>query len=118
VREAAYDVCQACGAVRVVRPGVAKREATREVTAPERVVRALRLIDTLTPQERNTFELLGLGYGNRAIARTFKISEGTVKCHVTAILSKLQLESRLQAGLAALVLSPLASPGGGSSGAG
>lgn len=51
------------------------------------------------------FELLGLGCDNRSIARTLAISEGTAKRHVTAILEKLGLQSRLQAGLAAMAMS-------------
>ena len=48
-------------------------------------------------------ELLGLGYDNRSLARELKVSERTAKRHVTAILAKLGLESRLQAGLAAML---------------
>lgn len=59
----------------------------------------------LTSRERTVFRLLGSGYDNRSIARELAISERTVKRYVTAILAKLELESRLQAGLAALVVS-------------
>jgi DNA-binding NarL/FixJ family response regulator len=38
------------------------------------------------------------------------ISERTVKRHVTVILAKLRLESRLQAGLAALLISSASAP--------
>jgi DNA-binding NarL/FixJ family response regulator len=66
---------------------------------------ALRLAHALTPRERAVFELLGLGYDNRSIARELSISERTAKRHVTGILAKLGLESRLQAGLTALLIS-------------
>jgi DNA-binding CsgD family transcriptional regulator len=59
----------------------------------------------LTHRERVVFRLLGFGYDNRTIARELAISERTVKRYVTGILAKLELESRLQAGLAALVIS-------------
>jgi len=59
----------------------------------------------LTPRERTVFQLLGFGYDNRSIARELTISERTVKRYVTAILTKLRLESRLQAGLTALIIS-------------
>jgi DNA-binding NarL/FixJ family response regulator len=59
----------------------------------------------LTPREYVTFELLGLGCDNRTIARTLEISERSVKRHVSAILNKLDLQSRLQAGLVALIVS-------------
>lgn len=53
------------------------------------------------------FELLGLGYDNRSLARVLHVSERTAKRHVTAILTKLHLESRLQAGLTALLTASL-----------
>jgi DNA-binding NarL/FixJ family response regulator len=59
----------------------------------------------LTRRERVVFRLLGYGYDNRSIARELEISERTVKRYVTGILGKLALESRLQAGLAALIIS-------------
>jgi DNA-binding CsgD family transcriptional regulator len=59
----------------------------------------------LTSRERTVFRLLGFGYDNRSIARELEISERTVKRYVTCILAKLELESRLQAGLAALIIS-------------
>jgi DNA-binding CsgD family transcriptional regulator len=58
----------------------------------------------LTSREEAVFRLLGYGYDNRSIARELGISERTVKRYVTAILAKLGLESRLQAGLAALLI--------------
>jgi DNA-binding NarL/FixJ family response regulator len=66
---------------------------------------ALLLTRALTPRERTVFQLLGFGYDNRSIARDLEISERTVKRYVTAILTKLKLESRLQAGLTALIIS-------------
>jgi DNA-binding CsgD family transcriptional regulator len=104
-------ICPACGAVRAVRPGLVPWKSTRRVI-PKAIGTALELIPALTPQERKTFELLGLGYDNRSIARAFEVSERTVKRHVSAILSKLKLESRLQAGLAALLVSSLTETGG------
>jgi DNA-binding NarL/FixJ family response regulator len=85
--------CPSCGALRPYAVG-------REVEA------AAALARTLTPREVTVFRLLGLGYGNRSIARELGLSERTVKRHVTSILAKLRLESRLQAGLAALLVSP------------
>jgi DNA-binding NarL/FixJ family response regulator len=71
---------------------------------PRHIAVDLSLSRTLTPRERAVFNLLGSGYSNRSIAHELEISEGTVKRHVTAILAKLRLESRLQAGLTALLL--------------
>lgn len=71
---------------------------------PPPIAAALLLAESLSPREQTAFELLGLGYDNRSIARELQISERTTKRHVTAILKKLKLESRLQAGLTALIL--------------
>jgi DNA-binding NarL/FixJ family response regulator len=40
---------------------------------------------------------------NRQIALTLVVSEHTVKAHIAKILKELRVESRLQAGLAALL---------------
>jgi antitoxin component of RelBE/YafQ-DinJ toxin-antitoxin module len=56
----------------------------------------------------DTAGLLGLGYDNRSMARILAVSERTVKRHVTAVLAKMGLESRLQAGLAALLMTSAA----------
>jgi DNA-binding NarL/FixJ family response regulator len=102
-------VCPACGAVRAARLALDQCEGAPHGTPATTIAAALQLIPALTPRERTTFELLGLGYDNRSIARVLEISERTAKRHVTAILSKLKLESRLQAGLAALIVASFAS---------
>lgn len=79
-----------------------------QAALPSPIGAALLLVQTLTARELTVFRLLGVGYDNRAIARTLSISERTVKRHVTAILIKLGLESRLQAGLAAMAMAMMA----------
>jgi DNA-binding NarL/FixJ family response regulator len=74
-------------------------------TIPQPIAVALLLTHLLSAREKTVFQLLGTGYDNRSIARELEVSERTVKRHVTVILTKLQLESRLQAGLAALLMS-------------
>ncbi|GIH80794.1 helix-turn-helix domain-containing protein [Planobispora longispora] len=96
--------CPACGAVRDTQPDHGRGGAPRAVV-PQAFAAALRLIHALTSRERVIFELLGHGYDNRSISRALQISERTVKRHVTAILGKLNLQSRLQAGLVALIVS-------------
>ena len=71
---------------------------------PPPIASAQLLARLLSERETAVFELLGLGYDNRSMARVLGISERTVKRHVTAILAKLGLESRLQAGLVALIM--------------
>jgi DNA-binding NarL/FixJ family response regulator len=55
----------------------------------------------LSARERQIFEMLVTGPSNRQLARTLGITERTVKAHITAIMTKLGLRSRLQVGLAA-----------------
>jgi DNA-binding CsgD family transcriptional regulator/tetratricopeptide (TPR) repeat protein len=54
-------------------------------------------LDSLTPREREVFALLAEGLSNRAIAERLYISEKTASVHVSNILAKLEVSSRLQA---------------------
>jgi DNA-binding CsgD family transcriptional regulator len=51
----------------------------------------------LTPREMEVLALLCEGLPNKLIERRLGIGAGTVKCHVANILSKLGVQSRLQA---------------------
>ena len=53
----------------------------------------------LTDRQLQIFQLLGEGKSNKEIAAKMYISINTVKIHVSAILSSLQLENRAQAGI-------------------
>lgn len=61
----------------------------------------------LTPREREVLALIGQGASNREIAQALYLSEGTVKNHVTHILSRLNLRDRTQAALLAASLPDL-----------
>jgi pimeloyl-ACP methyl ester carboxylesterase/DNA-binding CsgD family transcriptional regulator len=54
-------------------------------------------IDDLTAREREVLEFVAQGLGNIEIATKLKISEKTVRNHVSIILSKLGVNSRAQA---------------------
>src|SRR5882757_2103493 len=103
--------CPACGAFLPPPPpgadgvGQTANGMLLRAALPQPMAAALLLTRTLTPRERTVFQLLGFGYDNRSIARELRISERTVKRYVTAVLTKLKLESRLQAGLTALIIS-------------
>jgi DNA-binding NarL/FixJ family response regulator len=53
--------------------------------------------DKLTPREREVLQALAEGWGDKEIARQLHVGVGTVHSHVTNILSKLEVSSRLQA---------------------
>lgn len=55
----------------------------------------------LTPQQLRVLALLAEGRLNKQIAHEMNITEATVKAHVTAILQKLGVRTRLQAVIAA-----------------
>ena len=56
---------------------------------------------TLTPQQVRVLMMLREGLLNKQIAYNLSVSEATVKAHVSAILQKLNVESRTQAVIAA-----------------
>jgi DNA-binding NarL/FixJ family response regulator len=50
----------------------------------------------LTPREQDVLRLIAIGSINRDIAQQLYISEGTVKTHVTHLLTRLNLKNRAQ----------------------
>jgi DNA-binding NarL/FixJ family response regulator len=52
--------------------------------------------DRLTPREKEVLQLISDGSTNRDIAQQLYISEGTVKSHVTHLLTRLNLRNRAQ----------------------
>ncbi len=64
---------------------------------PSRAQPSTRLVEELTPREREVLQLLAEGQSNKEIARRLGISEHTVKVHVNAILGKLNVQSRTEA---------------------
>lgn len=56
----------------------------------------------LTARELEVLKLLAKGNTNREIAKTFNLSEGTVKNHVSNILMRLELRDRTQAAVYAI----------------
>lgn len=61
----------------------------------------LARLATLTPQQVRVLMMLSDGLMNKQIAFELSISEATVKAHVSAILQKLNVDSRTQAVIAA-----------------
>jgi DNA-binding NarL/FixJ family response regulator len=56
----------------------------------------------LTPRQLEVLELLARGLANPEIARALYLSEHTVKNHVSSLLTKLQVENRIQAAVRAV----------------
>ncbi|MFF1676282.1 response regulator [Streptomyces sp. NPDC058256] len=93
-------------AVRLAHAGVTQLDSTvaRHLTAalpsPAPVAKAAPTI-SLSPRETDILRLLAHGHTNREIAARLYLSEGTVKNHVSRILSRLALRDRTQAALRA-----------------
>lgn len=60
-----------------------------------------KLIGALTRRQLLVFECIAKGKSNKQIAYELNIAETTVKAHVSAILSKLNVHNRIQAALCA-----------------
>jgi two-component system, NarL family, response regulator LiaR len=59
-------------------------------------------LQPLSPREREVLDLIARGRSNRQISRELAIGEQTVKTHVSNILTKLDLQDRVQAAIFAL----------------
>ncbi len=86
----------------VVAPAVTRRLiaefAAKPVREPAADPSALR---ALTRREREVLSCLGEGLSNAAIAGRLDMAEATVKTHVSRLLGKLELRSRVQAAVLA-----------------
>ena len=71
---------------------------------PPLAVPALAMVEPLTPRETEVLRLMAAAYTNREIAEALGAAEGTVKIHVSNILSKLGARDRTQAVLRSLEL--------------
>ena len=82
-------------------PQVTRRLIEHYVGQPEPDGALRRGLAELTPRELEVTRLVATGMTNAEIAATLHLGEGTVKTHVTAILSKLDLGNRAQIVVAA-----------------
>lgn len=80
-----------------LQPSVAAKVVSEFNRLSEIARRAPALADPLTPRETEILRLIVGGMTNLEIARRLFITEGTVKNHVTAILTKLEVTDRAQA---------------------
>ncbi|MCB5910882.1 response regulator [Streptomyces pinistramenti] len=92
----------------VISPAVTRR-LIAEFAGPSAPARAERpddapdpaVLDVLTPREREVLGALGRGLSNAEVAVRLEMAEATVKTHVSRLLAKLGLRSRLQAAVLA-----------------
>ncbi|SEC48173.1 response regulator transcription factor [Streptomyces sp. TLI_105] len=84
----------------LIAPAVTRR-LIAEFAAPSRPVTDSAVLDALTPREREVLSALGLGLSNAEIAVRLDMAEATVKTHVSKVLGKLALRSRVQAAVLA-----------------
>lgn len=83
-------------------PRIAQRVITKLNNGRlDRVAPARKRIDALTPREREVLALIGRGESNNEIAKRLHVSEGTVKNHVSTILTRLEVKNRVQAAITA-----------------
>jgi DNA-binding NarL/FixJ family response regulator len=78
-------------------PSVTRTVIDRMARQPTPQIGSGRLLDNLTPREREVLELMARGLSNGEIASELVIEESTVKTHVKRILMKLRLRDRIQA---------------------
>jgi DNA-binding NarL/FixJ family response regulator len=71
------------------------------VPADQETADLVRRMATLTPQQLRVLMMVQAGLLNKQIAYELSVSEATIKAHVSAILTKLGVESRTQAVIAA-----------------
>ena len=65
-------------------------------TAPKRKDPDAQKITTLTPREREVIQLVAEGLNGELIAKQLRISEATVRNHLTSILDKLGLANKFE----------------------
>ncbi|MFV0281098.1 MAG: response regulator [Rhodoblastus sp.] len=97
-------------AVRNVLAGGIWTPSDVDLSAPadKEVADLVRRMASLTPQQVRVLMMVSAGLLNKQIAYELKVSEATVKAHVSAILTKLGVESRTQAVITAAKVEGLA----------
>ncbi|MEV4483426.1 response regulator transcription factor [Micromonospora coxensis] len=95
----------------VIAPAVTRRLISAFAAAPAATPAATRAaVATLTPRERDVLACLGAGLSNQQIGSRLAMAESTAKTHVSRILAKLELRSRVQAAILAQELGLAAPP--------
>jgi DNA-binding NarL/FixJ family response regulator len=77
-------------------PSVTRRVIDRMAQQPTPELNAQAKLGELTPREREVLQLIARGLSNREIAAALVVEESTIRTHVKAILTKLELRNRVQ----------------------
>lgn len=85
----------------VLAPRITRRLLERHVRSGRDTEAALRRLEELTPAERDVLRLLGTGLSNAEIAEQLFLSAGTVKAHISRILTRTGCANRVQAAVLA-----------------
>ncbi|MFC9976425.1 response regulator [Spirillospora sp. NPDC127200] len=96
----------------VIAPQVTRRLISAFAARPAAAPTAPEGLAELTPREREVFACLGEGLSNVEIARRLDMAETTTKTHVSRILGKLGLRSRVQAAILAQETAGVVPPAG------
>ena len=100
------------GAIRQVLAGEIWTPPDVDLSAPadRETADLVRRMASLTPQQVRVLMMVSGGLLNKQIAYELSVSEATVKAHVSAILTKLGVESRTQAVITAARVEGLSAP--------
>ena len=85
----------------VLAPRITRQLLDRHVRSGRDTETALRRIEELTSAERDVLRLLGTGLSNAEIAEQLYLSAGTVKAHISRILTRTGCTNRVQAAVLA-----------------
>ncbi|MFC4530920.1 response regulator [Sphaerisporangium dianthi] len=99
-RELAAAVRTVAGGHAMLSPSVTKRLLASYVDrTPSRADAARRQLAGLTGREEEVIRAVARGLSNADIGRELRLTEGTVKSHVSRLLAKLGLANRVQAAI-------------------
>ncbi|MBP0617452.1 response regulator transcription factor [Jiella mangrovi] len=73
------------------------KDVSLDTPGDQEVADLIARMKTLTPQQTKVLSMLGRGLLNKQIAYELRVSEPTIKAHVSAVLLKLGVDSRTQA---------------------
>ncbi|NDZ82352.1 response regulator transcription factor [Streptomyces sp. SID10853] len=85
----------------VLAPRITRQLLDRQLESGRNTEAALRRTGELTPAEQDVLRLLGTGLSNAEIAGQLYLSAGTVKAHISRILTRTGCANRVQAAVLA-----------------